>query len=186
MSLRSKQRLLGILLVVTAGVLLADLAGHPAIGVVRSVSGAALGPVQRFLAGARPAEMAALSAENARLRARVDSLARQVEVLSEVRDLVGSGLATDHTVVIGQVVATELSPLGGRSVTVDVGARDGVVVDTTVVSRDGLVGRVVAVSPWTSDVQVLGADQSVVAVRVGERGLLGTVGPVPVGSGVGS
>lgn len=183
MSNRLKQRLLGSLLVVTTIIMIADLAGHPATDAARSASGAAIGPVQRFLAGAGPDEVAALAAENARLRVEADSLARQVEVLGDVRDLLGSGHTTDHTVVIGQVVATELSPLGGRSVTVDVGSRDGVAVDSTVVSHGGLVGRVMAVSLWTSDVQVLGADQSVVAVRVGERGLLGTVGPVPAGSG---
>jgi rod shape-determining protein MreC len=48
------------------------------------------------------------------------------------------------------------------------------------VSADGLVGRVVTVSPWTSDVQVLGSTGSVVAVRVGPAGTLGTVSaPAP-------
>jgi rod shape-determining protein MreC len=178
---RFKSRVLAILLVLTTVILIADLAGHPATHAVRLASGAALGPVQRFLSGARPAEAAALAAENARLRAEADALARQVEALAQLQALVGSPFIADHTVVVGQVVATETSPVGGRSVTLDVGTRDGVKVDSTVVSPAGLVGRVVAASSWTSDVQVLGAPQAVVATRVGDRGLLGTVAPVPAG-----
>ncbi|HET6693515.1 MAG TPA: rod shape-determining protein MreC [Pedococcus sp.] len=180
-SSRSKPGVLAVLLVLTTVMLVADLAGHPAIHAVRSVSGAALGPVQRFLSGARPAETAALAAENARLRAEANVLTRQVEALAQVQHLVGSPFVADHSVVIGQVVASERSPVGGRSVTVDVGTRDGVTVDSTVVSARGLVGRIVAASPWTSDVQLLGAPQSVVATRVGDRGLVGTVAPVPAG-----
>ena len=111
---------------------------------------------------------------------RVDALFT-ASALAQVRDLVGSPFVADHSVVIGQVVATETSPMGGRSVTVDVGTRDGVTVDSTVVNPAGLVGRVVAAAPWTSDVQLLGAPKSVVATRVGDRGLLGTVAPVPAG-----
>lgn len=180
-SSRFKRRVLAILLVLTTVILIADLAGHPATHEVRSASGAALGPVQRFLSGARPAEAAALAAENARLRAEADALARQVDALAQVQALVGSPFIADHTVVVGQVVATETSPVGGRSVTLDVGTRDGVTVDSAVVSPAGLVGRIVAASPWTSEVQVLGAPQSVVATRVGDRGVLGTVAPVPAG-----
>jgi rod shape-determining protein MreC len=62
-------------------------------------------------------------------------------------------------------------------VILDVGSRDGVVVDSTVVAAEGLVGRVVAVGPWTSEVQVLGAAGSTVGVRVGTAGTLGAVGP---------
>jgi rod shape-determining protein MreC len=49
--------------------------------------------------------------------------------------------------------------------------------DSTVVAAEGLVGRVVAVGPWTSEVQVLGAAGSSVGVRVGAAGTLGAVGP---------
>ena len=180
---RSKHWVLAVLLVLTTVILVADLAGHPSTQGVRSVTGAALGPVQRFLSGARPAETAALAAENARLRAEAHLLTRQVEALAQVQDLVGSPFVAEHTVVVGQVVATETSPMGGRSVTIDVGTRDGVTVDSTVVSPKGLVGRVVAAAPWTSDVQLLGAPQSVVATRVGDGGLVGAVAPVPAGGG---
>jgi rod shape-determining protein MreC len=44
-----------------------------------------------------------------------------------------------------------------------------------VVNADGLVGRVVAVSPWTADVLLVGAGDLTVSVRVG-AGVLGSVG----------
>ena len=183
MSNQSKPRLLAFLLVATLVVLVGDLAGHPAVDAIRSAAGTVVGPAQRFLAGVRPAEVAQLSAENAELRAEADRLARQLQVLTQLEELVGAGAVKGRTAVIGQVVASEVSAVGGRSLTLDVGSHDGVVVDSTVVSAAGLVGRVVAVAPWTCDVQLIGAAQSVVAVRVGERGLLGTVAPVPVGGG---
>ncbi|ADU48716.1 rod shape-determining protein MreC [Intrasporangium calvum] len=183
MSNQSKPRLLGLLLVATLVVLVGDLSGHPAAEAIRSAAGTVVGPAQRFLAGVRPAQVAQLSAENAELRAEADRLSRQLHVQSQLEELVGAGVVKGRTAVIGQVVASEVSAVGGRSLTLDVGSHDGVVVDSTVVSAAGLVGRVVAVAPWTCDVQLLGAAQSVVAVRVGERGLLGTVAPVPVGGG---
>jgi rod shape-determining protein MreC len=183
MSDHLKPRLLGMLLVITAALLLADLAGSSVATAVRTASGAALGPVQRVLSGARPDEVARLSAENARLRLLLDSRTRELREQIETRDLLSSREARGHTVVLAGVVSTEVSPLGGRSVTIDVGSRDGVETDSTVVASDGLVGRVVAVSPWTSDVQVLGSSESVVAVRVGAAGLLGTVRPAPAGEG---
>lgn len=183
MSHHAKRRLLALLVVATLAVLVADLAGHPAVDAIRSASGTVVGPVQRVLSGAPPGRVAELAAENARLRAEADRLSREVQALSQVRDLVADGAVTGRSVVIGQVVASEASALGGRSLTLDVGSNDGVAVDSTVVGSAGLVGRVVAVAPWTSDVQLLGAAQSVVAVRVGDRGLLGTVSPIPAGGG---
>lgn len=185
MSDHLKAPVLGLLLLCTAVLLLADLAGHPAATAVRTASGAALGPVQRVLSGARPAELAELSAENARLRVELDARTRELRENTQIQRLLESREVGGRAVLLAGVVATEVSPLGGRSVTIDVGSRDGVGTDSTVVAAQGLVGRVVAVSPWTSDVQVLGSSESVVAVRVGAAGLLGTVGPAPPGAGAG-
>ena len=185
MSEHLKPRLLGLLLVVMAVLLLADLAGHPAATAVRAASGAVLGPVQRVLSGARPSELAELRAENARLRAELDARTRELRSKVQAGELLESPEVAGRTVLVAGVVAAEVSALGGRSLTIDVGSRDGVVADSSVVAAQGLVGRVVAVSPWTSDVQVLGSSESVVAVRVGRAGVLGTVGPAPAGDGAG-
>lgn len=176
----ARRRLLVVLASLTLALLVADLAGWSGADRVRSVGGLVLGPVQRALSGAPRDELARVEAENVRLRALSAEQEQRLGELARLEDLMGSASATGRTLVPARVVATDLSPLGGRSVTIDVGSRDGIRTDSTVVAADGLVGRVVAVSPWTSDVQVLGSADSVVAVRVGPAGALGTVSaPAP-------
>ena len=172
-----RRRLLVVLASLTLALLLSDLAGSGIADGVRSAGGLVLGPVQRALAGAPRDQLAAVEGENTRLRAVIAEQQTRLDDLGRLDDLLGSGVTKGRTLVPARVVATDLSPLGGRSVTIDVGSRDGIRADSTVVAADGLVGRVVAVSPWTSDVQVLGSSGSVVAVRVGPAGTLGTVSP---------
>lgn len=173
----ARRRLLGVLVVLTLALLVADLAGSPVAAAVRTAAGATVGPVQRALSGAPQDEIARLAAENARLRVEAAEQARALAERDRVGALLESDAAAGRSLLTARVVATELSALGGRSLTLDAGSRDGVVVDATVVAAGGLVGRVVSVSPWTCDVQVLGAAGSVVGVRVGAAGTLATVGP---------
>ncbi|MEO7752887.1 MAG: rod shape-determining protein MreC [Terracoccus sp.] len=180
----TRRRLLGLLVAVTVGLLVADLAGWAGADTVRRAGGAVFGPVQRALSGAPPDELARLAAENVRLRETNAAQTRELEGLTELRRLLGTEVAGSHRLVGARVVATALSPLGGRSLTLDAGSRDGVVTDVTVMSADGLVGRVVAVSPWTCDVQVLGSAGSVVGVRVGTAGTMGTVAASSAGTDV--
>lgn len=175
-----RRRLVVVLASLTLALLVADLAGWSGADRVRGVGGLVLGPVQRALSGAPRDELARVEAENVRLRTLTAEQQHRLDELGRVEELLGSAATAHRTVVPARVVATDLSPLGGRSVTIDVGSRDGIRADSTVVAADGLVGRVVAVSPWTSDVQVLGSADSVVAVRVGPAGALGTVSaPTP-------
>jgi rod shape-determining protein MreC len=171
----TRRRLLGVLLVVTVALLVADLAGAGATRGVRQAAGFALGPVQRALAGASADELSRLRQENERLRAVAADQEYRLAALQRVRDVLVADATGGHEFVAARVVGTALGPLGGRSLTIDVGSADGVEPDTTVVAAEGLVGRVVSVSRWTSDVQVLGATGSVVGVRVGPAGTLGTV-----------
>jgi len=174
-----QRRLLAALVGVTVLLLAADLAGWGVAAGVRRAGAIAFGPVQRVLAGLPrddlETENARLEADNVRLRAEAAGQARRLDELRRVTELLGADTTSSHPVVAARVVATSLSPLGGRGLTIDVGSRDGIHPDSTVVTAEGLVGRVVAVAPWTSDVQVLGSTGSVVAVRVGPSGLLGTV-----------
>lgn len=173
----ARRRLLVVLASLTLALLVADLAGWAVADGVRRVGGLALGPVQRALSGAPRDAIDAVERENVRLRALLADREQRLDEAGRLGELLGSAQTTGRTLVPARVVATALSPLGGRSVTIDVGSRDGVRADSTVVSADGLVGRVVTVSPWTSDVQVLGSAGSVVAVRVGPAGTLGMVSP---------
>ncbi|WP_374969828.1 rod shape-determining protein MreC [Terrabacter sp. BE26] len=172
-----RRRLLVVLASLTLVLLGADAAGWGLADGVRRAGGLVLGPVQRVLSGAPDDGLAVAERENARLSAVVAEQQHRLDELGRLDALLRSAPAASRTVVSARVVATEVSPLGGRSVTLDVGSRDGVRADSTVVAADGLVGRVVAVSPWTSDVQVLGSAGSVVGVRVGPAGTLGTVAP---------
>lgn len=177
----ARRRLLVVLASLTVALLLSDLAGWSVADGVRRAGGLVLGPVQRALSGAPRDELAAVEAENVRLRTTTAEQQHRLDELGRLEELLGSTATTGRTLVPARVVATDVSPLGGRSVTIDAGSRDGVRTDSTVVAADGLVGRVVAVSPWTSDVQVLGSAGSVVAVRVGPAGALGTVSPPAAG-----
>jgi rod shape-determining protein MreC len=170
-----QRRLLAGLVIVTLALLGADLAGSRVAGAVRDAGGAVLGPVQRALSGAPRDEIAALEAQNVLLRATVADQQRRLAEQERLAELVGGESAAGHRFVAARVVASDLSPIGGRSLTLDVGTRDGVTTDSTVVTAEGLAGRVVAVSPWTCDVQVLGSTGSVIGVRVGPAGTLATV-----------
>lgn len=177
MDARAGRRLLAVLVVPTLALLVLDLAGSPAAHGVRSVASAVFGPAQRLLAAAPADDLAALEAENARLRTLLSQRERELDEVAELRRLLDAFPEDRGRLVAARVVATEPSPIGGRAVTLDVGSRDGVVADSTVVAAEGLVGRVVAVGPWTCDVQVLGSTGSIVGVRVGAAGTLGAVGP---------
>ena len=171
----TQRRLLAVLVALTTVLLVADLAGWGIADSVRRAGGAAFGPAQRALAGVPPDELTRVEADNVRLRAVVADQAHRLEQLGQLTELLDSDPNAGHSLVVARVVATSLSPLGGRSLTIDAGSRDGIRPDSTVVASDGLVGRVVEVAPWTSDVQVLGSAGSVVGVRVGPAGTLGTV-----------
>ena len=170
-----QRRLLAGLVVATLVLLGADLAGSGVAESVRSAGGTVIGPVQRALSGAPRDEIAALEAQNVLLRATVAEQRRRLAEQERLAELLDADATAGHLLVAARVVASDLSPLGGRSLTLDAGARDGITADSTVVTAEGLAGRVVAVSPWTSDVQVLGSTGSVIGVRVGPAGTLATV-----------
>ena len=170
-----QRRLLAGLVLVTLALLVVDLAGSGIAEAVRSAGGTVLGPVQRALSGAPRDEIAALEAQNVLLRATLADQQRRLSEQQRLADLVAGNPVAGHRFVAARVVASDVSPLGGRSLTLDVGTRDGVTTDSTVVTAEGLAGRVVGVSPWTCDVQVLGSTGSVIGVRAGPAGTLATV-----------
>ncbi|WP_282070744.1 rod shape-determining protein MreC [Janibacter hoylei] len=163
-----RRRVLPVLLVLTALVLLADLAGAP-LGPLRGVGDQVLGPVERLVAPG-PDETDRLEQDNLRL----DEQVRRLEDREGVADQV-ERLDPDLESVTARVVALDRAGASGpERVTVDVGRRDGVRADSAVIAPDGLVGRVVSVWEWTSDVEVIGADSSV-GVRTGAKGVIGTL-----------
>ena len=65
--------------------------------------------------------------------------------------------------VSGEIVGVSASPLD-RTVTVNRGSRDGIERDAPVMAASGLVGRVVAVGPGISQVELLSSSTAAVAV----------------------
>jgi rod shape-determining protein MreC len=171
----SRRRLLVVLLVLTVVVLGVDVAGGPGAGRLRAAGGAAFGPIERLLSpGADAAGAAAARAREGVLRDQLVSQtreARELAALSGAPDLAGSRFLPARVVGVGRQGAA-----GPERVTLDLGDRDGVRPELSVVAADGLVGRVVAVSPWTCDVLLVGSADLVVGVRVGASGTLGSVG----------
>lgn len=168
----SRRRLLGVLLALTVVVLGVDVAGGPGVEQLRSAGGAGFGPLERFLSPGTGAEPDAARA--ALLRDQLVSQtreARELERLTGAPDLAGSTFLPARVVGVGRQGAA-----GPERVTLDLGSRDGVRPDLSVVAADGLVGRVVAVSPWTCDVLLVGSADLVVGVRIGRAGTLGSVG----------
>ncbi len=177
-----RRRLLPALLVVTLLVLLADVAGAP-LGPLRGVGGTVLGPLERVVSPGRGDALAQAKGEQARLAEELRSVREQRQVGGDVADLLGSPAAQGHDLVPARVVALgRVGSSGPHRVTIDAGERDGVRVDSAVVTADGLAGRVIAVSAWTSDVELLGGPQVQVGVRVGEGGLLGQLVPSDPGT----
>lgn len=167
------------LTLLTAGVVVLDVARPGLAEPVREAVATALAPTQRALAGWNDGEATRLRAERDALAAevaRLEEQARTHEQLAELEaaDLAGAG---ERPLLPARVVAFApgSSPVGGRTVTVDVGEADGVRADQTVVSVDGLVGRVLRVAPRSADVLLLGDADVVVGVRFGEQGALGSV-----------
>jgi rod shape-determining protein MreC len=171
----SRRRLLVVLLVLTVVVLGVDVAGGPGASQLRSAGGIAFGPLERFLSpGAGREAAASTGARDGVLRDQLVSQAREARALDRLAgapDLAGSRFIPARVVGVGRQGAA-----GPERVTLDVGSRDGMRADLSVVSADGLVGRVVAVSPWTCDVLLVGSADLVVGVRVGGAGTLGSVG----------
>lgn len=165
------------LTLLTAGVLVLDLARPGLAGPVRERVATVAAPAQSALAGWDDGRVRALTQERDALAAEVARLAEQVRRHDQLETLDRSTTWGEHDLLPARVVAFApgTSPVGGRIVTIDVGTDDGVGADQTVVSADGLVGRVLRVAPSSSDVLLLGDAGVVVGVRFGQEGALGSV-----------
>ncbi|GAA5160786.1 rod shape-determining protein MreC [Ornithinimicrobium tianjinense] len=170
-----------VLLALTAGATVADLARPGLADPLRGAVAQVTTPVQSVLSGWDDARVARLTQERNALAAEVTRLEEQLRRQRQLEDLDRATSWGDHRLLPARVVAYApgTSPVGGRTVTLDVGSEDGVAEDQTVVSVDGLVGRVVRVAARSSDVLLLGDPGVVVGVRFGPEGGLGSVGAVP-------
>lgn len=119
--------------------------------------------------------------ENDRLRQRVAelnrglrerrTLARETERLREV---LGLQRILPHESIAAEVIAREGLPWF-RTITVDRGSEAGVELNAPAISPSGVVGRVVAVGPWASRVQLLLDRDCGVGVMIESSGVTGVV-----------
>lgn len=178
MGSRTLTVLAAALTVVTAGVVVVDVARPGLTNPVREQVSSVVAPVQSVLSGWDDGQVRRLTQERNDLAAEVTRLEEEVRRHGQLEALDRSSTWGDHRLLPARVVAfsAPTSPVGGRTVTIDVGSRDGVGVDQTVVSVDGLVGRVLRITGTSADVVLLGDPDVVVGVRFGEGGALGTIG----------
>lgn len=122
--------------------------------------------------------------ENEGLRQRVSELEIQ---LNSKQDLAGENErlksllelknSSGYKTVAAEVVARDPSAWF-NSVIVSAGSAQGVKLNMPVITKDGVVGRVIATSPFTSQVLLLTDDKSAAAAVVGQVGASNALGSV--------
>ncbi|SNC71692.1 rod shape-determining protein MreC [Kytococcus aerolatus] len=151
----------------TGAAVVADLLAPALLDPVRDGAEVAMAPVQRAVIVPPTQELVAAEAERDRLADEVAALREEQHQDTATEELFQSDLVAGRELVPARVIgfssSTTTSP--DRRITLDVGSRDGIEADLTVVSHEGLVGRVISVTPWTSEVMVLGDPKLSVGVR---------------------
>ena len=130
-------------------------------------------------------DVAALQAENSRLRSEAATSSYDRNRLEEFDGLTAAAEALGYALVPARVVGLGPSQSFSRTATIDAGSSAGIRPDMTVMNNDGLVGRVLRVTRSTATVLLVVDGESVVGGRVGEsmdlgflhgRGILGDEG----------
>ncbi|HEY3248070.1 MAG TPA: rod shape-determining protein MreC [bacterium] len=151
------------------------------VGPLGSAALTLLAPIQTAMARAaqsasdawqRYLQIGRLRVDNARLRAQVEELSRQVSLLREdalssrrLEQLLGIRPFAPGRTVAARVIARDPARWF-NSLLIDRGARDGVRRNDPVLSADGVVGRVIEVTPTASRVLLISDSRSAVGVIV--------------------
>ena len=182
---------LGVLLLISATLILLDVRGSSAVGGLRGVVAAVVGPLQTAVgAAAAPMVAAAQSVSdfgNSADRSRIASeqLAQALgsseagadvtRAAAELESMLKAAGAGGYQVVPARVVAYGNAQTFSGMVTIDIGSSDGISTDMSVMNGDGLVGKVVAVAPSTATVQLVTDNKSVIGARVAASGDAGAL-----------
>jgi rod shape-determining protein MreC len=129
-------------------------------------------------------QIAALRAENSRLRGELSAHSLDRQRSAELARMLGLSGLGGYRVVAAQVIARRGVPGFEDAVEIDAGAGDGVKSEMTVLNGDGLVGRVVHTGPATSTVVLLTDPASSAGARVegsSQIGVVSGLGPVAEG-----
>lgn len=182
---------LGVLLLVSITLILLDVRGSSAIGGLRGLASAVVGPVETAVAAATAPfvsmAQSATSFGNAdeRSAAAADQLAKvngnpatQTDVLrarEELEAMLKVAGVGGYQVLPARVVAYGSAQTFNGSVTIDAGSGDGISPDMSVMNGQGLVGKVIEVGPATATVQLATDDDSVIGARLVSSGDAGAL-----------
>jgi rod shape-determining protein MreC len=161
--------------------------------VIRVWAQAALSPFQRGVTGVggfglnlfdRLGQMRTAQAENERLRARLAEAENELRDARQARDenerlkgLLGFGQEAGYETVPARVIARDPS-VWFNTVIINRGTADGIDLNMPVATPEGVVGRVVAVSPVSSQVMLLTDERAAAGAVVGQLGASNAIGSV--------
>ena len=179
--MRRQLLLVGVVLLATLGMLTVQvrLPERRAVGPMGTLVLAVMGPAQTGLSRVadglarlwRPfSDISRLRSENARLHEEVERLSAEVSRLREQAQATQrlERLLAFRTQAPGRAIGARVIGRDGTQwfavIVVDRGSQDGVRRNDTVVSAEGLVGRVLTVTPSTSQVLLISDTRSAVGV----------------------
>jgi rod shape-determining protein MreC len=130
------------------------------------------------------ANLRSAAAENEQLRARVAELENEMREARSARDenrrletLLNLREANEYQIVPARVIARDPSAWFG-TLTVNRGSRAGIETGMPVVTPEGIVGRVITVSPWTSQVMLITHERAGAGAVVGQLGASNALGAI--------
>jgi rod shape-determining protein MreC len=132
----------------------------------------------------RVANLRGLEGENAQLRERVERMENEMRdsraALDEnerLKGLLNLKETSSYEVVAARVIARDPS-MWFDTVTINRGRSSGITLNMPVVTSGGIVGRVVATSPWTSQIMLITDEKAAAGAVVGQLGESNALGSV--------
>jgi rod shape-determining protein MreC len=126
----------------------------------------------------------ATAVENEQLKERVDKLQLELRNAREIanenerlKGLLNLKEKIGYESVVARVIARDPSAWF-NTITIDEGSSAGIELNMPVVTAGGVVGRIVAVSPWTSQVMLITDEQAAAGAIVGQLGQSNALGSV--------
>lgn len=122
--------------------------------------------------------------ENEQLKSRLEQTelelrnAKQAEAENDrLKALLNLKEQTGYDYVVARVIARD-SSVWFNTVTINRGSGSNIALNMPVVTGSGIVGRVIAVSPWTSQVMLITDEKAAAGAIVGQLGGSGSLGSV--------
>jgi rod shape-determining protein MreC len=143
-----------------------------------SAGGASTGLIRKIL------NFRTAAAENDQLKERVSTLELELSKAREAANekerlegLLNLKEKSGYDAVVTRVIARDPS-VWFNTITIGAGSSSGIELNMPVVTGGGIVGRIVATSPWTSQVMLITDEQAAAGAVVGQLGESNALGPV--------